>query len=805
VNAKGKKSSRGLLDRDLTYFVFYAILAHIFFYKFFVPGQMVFGTDTLNQSYPIQVMGMREIFENRAVPLWNPYIMSGMPLLASFSFHIFYPLSWIYFFMSTEFAMGYQYVLHFTLMGIFFFCFARQLGLSRQASFVGGLLFMFNAHLISLVYPGHGGKIFTMTWLPIALLFLDRALKGRMLYNMAIMGLMVGLMFYAGHIQIMFYCGIALLLFLLYNLAADFRKKGLSWAAKSAAGFVLAFALGALLYSVILFPAWEYKGYTHRAGGITGASSYEFATSFSQPPEDMLYLALRDPFGWGKDYGPTTPNTSDIFYRGRIGLRLSVDYFSVIGILLALIGIIFVRNRYTWFFLGLALLSMFLAMGGFNPLYPLIYKYVPGFSIFRVPYAIMIMIPICGAVMAAFGTEYLVQGRGRAGKGFMVLIYVGAAIAACVFAAAYLIGRNVGATGEWLIGFDLVRQMLWGEFADLSERVLFFGRNLYFFALMLTLSVAILFVYRKGLLKVKYIALILSVMVLAELWPVGWDFIKTIPVSSLSESYFKVTPQIETLKADKEPFRVFSLVTNNELLYQGIQSMTGYHAVPLSYYEKALDRVTLDGPLLTLLDAKYLMLPKELQYDFRAIPDEGMRKALLDRFELISDSDMFFYRNKGALRRAWLVSSVSTLGDDEQALDIVPAPGFNPFAGALVAEEVKSPPAPADLSAQRVDVMDYRPDKVEFKVSAPADAFMVASEIWYPGWNAYVDGVKTKIYRTDYLLRGLMVPKGEHTVVMSFEPLYFRLGAAVTLVTLLALMAAILSPLYLKGVSKKSR
>src|SRR5512143_2350136 len=141
-----------------------------------MPGNFGFSTDTLAASYPVQVMGMRAIAENGSLPLWNPYIFSGMPLMASFSFHILYPVSWIFFIMPTDYAMSYQYVIHTALMGIFLFAFARHMGLSRPASFVGGLLFMFSAHFISLVYPGHGGKLFTITWLPLAMLFLDRGL-----------------------------------------------------------------------------------------------------------------------------------------------------------------------------------------------------------------------------------------------------------------------------------------------------------------------------------------------------------------------------------------------------------------------------------------------------------------------------------------------------------------------------------------------------------------------------------------------------------------------------------------------------
>lgn len=788
---------------SLFYILLYIVLSHVFFWKYLIPGNFGFGTDTLNQSYPIQIMSMRAIAENGSIPLWNPYIFSGMPLMASFSFHILYPLNWIFFVMPTEFAMNYQYVIHTSLMGIFLYLFARDLRLSRPASFVGGLLFMFSAHFISLIYPGHGGKIFTITWLPLAMLFLNRGLNSKPFYNLTIMGLIVGMMFYGGHIQILFYCGIALLCFLVMRLIADFRNKGYNWALKVAAGFAYAFALGALLYAVILLPAWEYKSYTHRAGGVVGASSYEFATSFSQPPEDMLYLPLQNPFGWGKDYGPNIPTTSDEFYRGRIGLRLSVDYFSVIGLLLALFGVVLVRNRYTWFFLGLSCLTGFLALGMFNPFYIYVYNYIPGFSIFRVPYAIMILLPISLSGLAAFGLQGLLDIEKAGRKMNATYIVIGlAAVAAVTLATAFYWSRSLESTGQWLLGFRWVQEMLWGDFSDLQQRLLFFIKNLYIFVIFLSVALIAVFGYLKGIFRRKVFVLIVSVLVLAELWPVGWEFIKVLPVSSLEERYFRETPEIKAMEADKDGmFRVYTLVTNNELLYRGIQTLSGYHPVPLGYYEKALGNINFNNQITDMLNARYLMLPKEPEYDFRNYPDQAARKELNGKFELLSDTDIFFYKNRYAMPRGWLVNKAWRVDDQDQALDIISDPRFKPMDTAVITEDLPRDaginPA-SDLSGQKVEVTMFRPDSVEMKVTAPADSLLIASEVWYPGWKAYIDGKAARIFRTDYLLRGVLMPQGEHALLMKFRPPLYILGAALSMASLFFIGAVIGLPLYRK-------
>ena len=787
---------------SLTYIILYIVLAHVCFWKYLVPGNFAYGTDTVAASYPMQEMGMSEIFKNHSVPLWNPYLFSGMPLLASFSFHVFYPGSWIYFFISPKFATGYLYIIHFILMGCFFFAFARHLGLSRRASFVGGLLFMFNGHLVTLVYPGHGGKIYTMTWLPLALLFLDRALDRESFFNMTVVGLLVGMMFYGGHIQILFYCGIVLFLFLLMRLAEGARKRGYKWALKGAAGFVYAFGLGTLLYAAVLLPAFQYKHYTERGQGgtMTAASSYEFATSFSEPPEDLLYTVMHDPFGWGKDYGPNVPTTDGIFYRGRIGLRLSLDYFGVLGAVLALIGVLFKRNRYTWFFFGMGALTGFLALGGFNPFYRFIWQYVPGFSTFRIPYAIMILMPICGSVLAAFGMQYLLdysaKGKPRAKiDGLLYFIMGGTAVLALVFATAFYWKSDLGGAADRLLNHEWIRQMLWGQFDDVQERLSYFVENMFMFCGVLAVSLVLLLVYWKGWLNGKYLVLMVAVIVLADLWPVDWKMIKIIPASNLEDVFYKETPQIKTLEADKDgPFRVFAPGINNELLVRGIQSLTGYHPVPLTYYMKTLESVNFGNPILDLLNTKYLLLPKEPGYDFAAIPDAAARKMMMEKYEVLDNTDCYFYKRKKPLPRAWLVNRLLKVDDVDQALDAISDPRFPPFAAAAVSDNLPvafSMDPNADLSGQKVQVTKYLPDEVDMDVDAPANSFLVASEVWYPGWKAYIDGKKTDVYRADYVLRGVPVLKGRHRLVFRFSPWTYNIGAVVSLLTLAYLISVI--------------
>jgi hypothetical protein len=77
------------------------------------------------------------------------------------------------------------------------------------------------------------------------------------------------------------------------------------------------------------------------------------------------------------------------------------------------------------------------------------------------------------------------------------------------------------------------------------------------------------------------------------------------------------------------------------------------------------------------------------------------------------------------------------------------------------------------------------PNRIEIQTSTTAPAWLVLSDVWYPGWQARVDGEPTRLLRADYLFRALRVPAGEHQILLSYQPLSFWGGAALSLISIL--------------------
>ena len=77
---------------------------------------------------------------------------------------------------------------------------------------------------------------------------------------------------------------------------------------------------------------------------------------------------------------------------------------------------------------------------------------------------------------------------------------------------------------------------------------------------------------------------------------------------------------------------------------------------------------------------------------------------------------------------------------------------------------------------------------MRLRTRAPSGRLLVLSDVHYPGWVATIDGVKTRVVRVNYLLRGVVVPGGEHAVDLRFRPMSFWAGTAITAASLLVLL-----------------
>ena len=337
------------------------------------------------------------------LPLWNPFMYTGVPFLANIQSGVFYPINALLIFLEAPRAVAFSYLFHLWLAAAGMYMLLRQLGTGAAGALMGAIVFAFGGFFVA--QAGHINQVQAAAWLPLLALTYYNAFRHANLVWAGLAGIVLALQITAGHPQETFLSLSIVALFACYMavLSAFQPEHGdghwphhqlqqaeiipvrlLGWS--SYAGALLGFvgALGAGLAAVQLLPSLELSMLSLRGGGLT----YGDATSFSLPPSEVV-RALLPPF--------TDPPFSEY-----------VAFTSVFALGLTLAAIRYGRHRpATAFFAGVFVIGLFLALGRFNPLYEALYEHVPGFDLFRVPARWLFLSTFGIAGLAALGLESL--------------------------------------------------------------------------------------------------------------------------------------------------------------------------------------------------------------------------------------------------------------------------------------------------------------------------------------------------------------------------------------------------------------
>jgi hypothetical protein len=149
------------------------------------------------------------------------------------------------------------------------------------------------------------------------------------------------------------------------------------------------------------------------------------------------------------------------------------------------------------------------------------------------------------------------------------------------------------------------------------------------------------------------------------------------------------------------------------------------------------------------------------------------------------------YENLRAMPRVWLVPEVVSM-NSEQILNSIKSSKlpdgrlFNPSQVALVNNNFKFKVPNLDASAI-VKIVNLSDLQIDIETNSSSPAFLVLSDVYYPGWTAKIDGTQTKIFQTNYVLRGVQVPAGEHTIKFEFKPVSYHIGVGISVASLFLL------------------
>ena len=356
------------------------------------PGLTLFGGDVIAANYHVRGTVGHALAEGR-LPVWDPYVMCGTPLLAAMHAGVFYPLTWPVAVLSPGPFWTLTAWLHLSLSGIFAFLWLRRgLGLGRWSSLAGGLLMMLSGYVTMNVYRGHIAHVSTFPWAAAVLWRLERFLAGPTIRRGLFLAAPLALMVFAGFPQFVYILGFAVIGRLLQYVLDG--REGRKERVRTAAGAATALAGGFLFAAPQLLPTLEMVGHVQRAA----SGKFEFATTFSLLPSELVTLVAPMAYGDNRE----SPGESSGFI-GAVGAALAM---------LGLLG----RSRQRFLWACLALLGLLLALGSHTPLYRVFYSVVPGVSLFRAPARYLLLFTLAVVPLVALGVERLWSAEESLGR-----------------------------------------------------------------------------------------------------------------------------------------------------------------------------------------------------------------------------------------------------------------------------------------------------------------------------------------------------------------------------------------------------
>jgi hypothetical protein len=451
-----------------------------------------------------------------------------------------------------------------------------------------------------------------------------------------------------------------------------------------------------------------------------------------------------------------------------------MGYVGVLPLLLACVAVALTwqRARLVRFWILLGLLGLLMALGPHTILHGLSYAIAPPFRQLRVPARAVFLFDFSVAMLAGQGLDSLLQPLCRGSRRTLHRLGVGGRWVALAFAvfALPVLGHAV-LTSRMQVPNDVFSQHI----TSMGSAIVFL--------LLLAAGLAILRLRERGGVARQTLGVLAAAVIALDLLSLG-AYVEVEPNDPLVG--YQHEEAIAFLRDDSDVFRVEttpeihgSWAPDWALLYE-MDDLNGiWNPLRLGAYD-VLTWVGIrrEDPFYDLYNVKYVITSRDTP-----VPTH-FELALEEREQLI-------YRNTRYLPRAFMVYDVVPAGGDISALSRARAEGSDPRRQVVLKAEDVSPPSVDDCETTeqgKVAIIDRGPNHMVFQASTACAGHLFVSEMWMPGWTAYVDGEAHPVLQANYTFRAVPIPAGDHRVQMVYRPASWLLGLGITLTTLAGLV-----------------
>ena len=793
-------------------------LTLILFRDFVFSDRMLLGHDTLGLGYSARAWYADALAELGRFPRWQPMILGGTPFLEALSAgDSFYPPSLLLLvLMETHRALGWKLVLHVALAGFLMFGWLRSIAVSRAASLVGSVGYMAAPFFVSLVHPGHDGKMFVIALAPLLLWAVERHFQRPDRRTFSCIALVVGLILTTTHFQMAYFLFGATGLFAIFrawdvwsdaqlasdpNLGVagnnddpvDGQRKERGTALRPAGArfglFLAASLVGAGIAGFQLLPAIDYVTSDSRRVATSRVAEAEtsvaWASSWSMHPEEAMSLLI--PEFPGATQGDS--DWADDSYWGRNDFKHNSEYIGLVLLLLAAVSFTGgPRRRLRWFLAGLGAVAFLFALGQTTPMWRVFYELLPGVGLFRAPSQVIFLTGLSVATLAGFGTDRLLDVASVDDDGWRRVqrVLLGA-LALMAFLVVFASSGTLTSLWTSLVYSDIPpeRAMLLEAYAPFITR----GAGIAF--LLVAATTGLTWAVRSSYLAPTGLLAALVVLVSVDEGRINAPFVQTIDFETWSAPNALIQAVLDMEADAQEPYRLLTFERRGQAVdpsMHGIELAAGHHPNDLNRYRQLIGMAgssfpmnLLDGRIRRLLNVRYIVWPDA---EIGPAPEGPVVTRLHYRDGPVYQTLLA----EDGLPRARLVGSAVVKSEDE-AVPYMLSEAFDPEREVVLAEA--APIAlPNTTIGGSVTWTERGPDRMLLSVRSEEPALLVVANNWSQHWHATANGVDVPVLRAYHSLQAIPVSAGSSQVEIWYGADVARRSAWLSVLLLLALGGA---------------
>lgn len=680
-------------------------------------------------------------------------------------------------------------------------------------AFFGALAFGLSTYLIIILGVGHNAKAHAIAYMPLVIAGFILVFQKKYILGGLITLFATALEINANHFQMTYYLLIFLLIlsgYFIYQQIKEKEYKSLlySFGTLAVAGI---FSLGA--NATNLLATAEYADFSTRGKSElsfnpdgskntnSSALTHDYITEYSYGITESFNLIAPRLFGGSNNeavgrnsnmfefmIGQGVPEDQAVdfvsgmpTYWGDQPIVAAPAYIGVVVFFLGILALFIDKRKIKYVFLSGAVVALVLSWGkNFPLLTDFFIDYVPMYNKFRAVSSIQVILELCFPVLAIMGLQSFFQlDKKLQWKALYETAILGFGVIVILFFSKSLFSFSGGndAYFQETYGPDFVNALK-------QDRMSLYSADLLRSAFFILVTAGVLWLAIKDRFAQNTAIIIVGLLMVSDLFFVDKNYVsgKDFVSGSQVEVPFQESPSDVEILKDTSHYRVFEVSGNLSSARASYfhKSIGGYSAVKPRRMQQLFDYQIANNnmEILNMLDVKYVIQTNK----------EGKE---------------FPTSNPNANGNAWFVSKVKLVNSADEEMKALDSLDSKNMAVVNSKDfEIKNTAFAKDSSAT-ITLENYKPNYLKYTSENAKEGLAVFSEMYYgKGWNAYIDGKKSDHIRVDYVLRGLQIPAGKHTIEFKFEPQVVKTGSTITLISSVGMLLLLVGGIYFERKKK---